>query len=87
MDDLYYRLSQKAEKLAQKAKLKLQLVDKSKVFSMIETMQDENGEGNDKGYTLPKPKAFSKSKNTNNAPISKPHIASNLYDDDDLDEI
>ncbi len=88
MDDLYYRLSQKAEKLTQKVKLKLQLVDKSKVFSMIETMQDENYERNNKGYILHNPKISNKSKNTDDKPItSKPHIASNLYDDDDTDEI
>lgn len=47
MDNLYYALSKKCETLQAKVKLKLQLVDKQKMFAMLEQLQEEE--------TLPKP--------------------------------
>ena len=40
MDNLYYKLSKKCELLQQKIKLKLQLVDKVKMFNMLEQYQN-----------------------------------------------
>ena len=40
MDNLYYKLCKKCENLEQKIKLKLQLVDKTKMFALLEEIEN-----------------------------------------------
>lgn len=82
MDNLYYKLSQKCEKLEQKTKLKLQLVDKQKLFTNLEILEQSNQEEikpfrrEDFNAQLEEDKIQTTSKSS---------ITSNLYDDDDED--
>ena len=82
MDNLYYKLSKKCETLQQKAKLKLQLVDKQKVFDLLDQIQNYTPKKQSKQKS-------SKSTKTENDVSEKdaPSIASNLYDDETNDEI
>lgn len=91
MDNLFYKLSQKCETLQQKIKFKLQLVDKVKMFNMLETLQEQQGYES-RVNTLPRPNvnnSLNSHKMQNNATLNrneateKTHIASNLYDDDE----
>lgn len=92
MDNLYYKLSKKCEMLQQNAKQKLQLVDKQKMFAMLESIKAQ--------VTTTKSSAKSKkvelfdesdiNEDILNEDIEKVEdepkksgIASNLYDDDD----
>ncbi|MBQ8522631.1 MAG: hypothetical protein IJ458_03080 [Clostridia bacterium] len=93
MDNLYYKLSKKCENLEQKIKLKLQLVDKQKMFSMLATIENrfDNETLNDEDEVLSSNKRLytKKMQNTsiNNKNLedkeTKPSITSNLYEDDD----
>ena len=83
MDNLYYRLSKKCETLEQKTKMKLQVVDKQKMFSMLDLIQN------------PQPKPSRRGKKNDslddeidqdmdlNIKLPKNDITSNLYDEDD----
>lgn len=94
MDNLYYKLTKKCDKLEEQIKLKLQLVDKQKMFSMLE--QIENPEPNipkrkkrsndlaEETETLSAPERKTKTKDED---INKKDITSDLYDDDDGHEI
>lgn len=73
MDNLYYGLSKKCETLQAKVKLKLQLVDKQKMFGMLEQLQEEE--------TLAKP-----SKKQKQAKKSVDDVKE-LYDQEDDGEI
>lgn len=86
MDNLYYKLSKKCEVLEQKSKSKLQLVDKQKLFNMLDLIQN------------PQPKLSKKNKNKTSSldndmdneldevkTTQKQDITSNLYDNDDLE--
>ena len=87
MDNLYYKLSKKCETLEQKTKSKLQVVDKQKLFNMLDMIQNPQ----------PKPSKKKKVKNSDedfdnleelNQTLNQPQktdITSNLYDDDDND--
>jgi len=91
MDNLYYKLSKKCENLQEKIKLKLQLVDKEKLFGVVEDIE------NPTSSTVLKRKNGSRSILTTKSARSysvkdgnieeKSNIASNLYDDDDPSEI
>ena len=97
MDDLYYKLSKQCEDLQQKTKLKLQLVDKQKMFTMLETLQDKetNNDKNSLENVLGKPTRNKKFNNSTKEAenlsklesAQKPNITSNLYDDYDDGEI
>lgn len=90
MDNLYYKASKKCELLEQKTKLKLQLVDKQKMFNTLDMIQ--NPEKYVKGKrvrleedefeTLPR----AAKKNSSSA-SKKVGITENLYDDDEASEI
>ena len=94
MDNLYYKLSKKCENLQQKIKLKLQLVDKQKMFATLDVIENPR-------VTTSKKKNKSridladetvakfarKSKNNSKSNNQKNGIASNLYDDEDDGEI
>ncbi len=69
MDNLYYRLCKKCDALMQKIKLKLQMVDKEKMFALLETIESEQ------------------TNTTSEKASSFKGIASDLYDDDEPDEI
>ena len=69
MDNLYYRLCQKCDALIQKIKLKLQMVDKEKMFALLTTIESEQATA------------------TSEKSSSLKGIASDLYDDDEPDEI
>ncbi len=82
MDNLYYKLTTKCDQLQGQIKLKLQLVDKQKVFAMIESMDemDKNSASDDEFETLSIPQ---RKGNINNKAYASKGIASNLYDDED----
>ena len=95
MDNMYYKLSKQCEKLEQNIKLKLQLVDKQKLFDMLEAIQNHPKTSKPKHkkhtdlideieevQTLPRKQS---------EPIThkstKKSILDNLYDDDEPSEI
>ena len=95
MDNLYYKLSKRCENLQQKIKQKLQSVDKDKTFSILYSIEND-GKAQDIYDNLIDDETLSKAdvKNTLNAlrnegktmltkssNENKSHIASNLYDD------
>lgn len=94
MDNLYYNLSKKCERLEQKTKLKLQLVDKQKMFNMLDMIQNPSNyvkgkkrfedDTDEELETLPR--ATNKKKQLK-SDQPKSGIAENLYDDDDIHEI
>ena len=91
MDNLYYKLSKKCEVLQQNAKQKLQLVDKQKMFAMLESIEAQS---HDSKTAKPKKVKPSKQNATSvkeetekKEDEPKPSIASNLYDDDEDGEI
>ncbi len=86
MDNRYYALSKKCETLQQKIKVKLQVVDKQKVFDMLEHIQISVGSDTEETTILKSGKIkTSKSSNNDDDSNVKPDIASNLYDEDDED--
>ena len=81
MDNIYYKLSKECEVLEQKIKLKIQLVDKQKLFNMIENLssQTSNDSPNISEF---KPLSSLKAKKDTNLRITE-----NLYDDEEDAEI
>ena len=87
MDNKYYALSKKCETLQQKIKVKLQVVDKQKVFDMLEHIQVATASNEESTTTLKSAKIkTSKSQRSIDDNLVKPDIASNLYDEDDEDD-
>lgn len=90
IDNLFYKLSTKCDKLTEQIKLKLQLVDKQKVFNMLEQInsfetilpQDTQTGLDDGTETLSKP-LRNTGINTAKNHFGTKSIASNLYDDED----
>ncbi len=90
MDNLYYNLSKKCDTLQQKIKLKLQLVDKQKLFSTLELLQNPDNKKSNKTKALNDENAKILKRPTTSKPNKKEnnnHITSNLYDEDDDGEI
>ena len=81
MDNLYYRLLNKCEKLEAQIKLKLQMVDKQKVLALYEQIKDQYSVNQEETYeTLEKPRASIKTTKFKS-------IATDLYDEEDSHEI
>ena len=76
-----------AETLQQKIKVKLQGVDKQKVFDILDHIQMVDNSDNDDVTPLKSAKIkTSKSQKSIDDNLVKPDIASNLYDEDDEDD-
>lgn len=84
MDNLYYRLSKKCETLEQKTKSKLQIVDKQKLFTMLDMIQNPQTKPSKKKKSKTIDEDFDEDLEELNQP-QKTDITSNLYDDDDKD--
>ncbi len=84
MDNLYYRLSKKCETLEQKTKSKLQIVDKQKLFTMLDMIQNPQPKPSKKKKRKTIDEDFDEDLEELNQP-QKTDITSNLYDDDDKD--
>ena len=94
MDNLLYKLQNKSETLQQKIKLKLQLVDKEKLFNMLELIQNPPVK---QTKTRKKLKQDAQESDKENLDIPKRKeaiqtyksrsIASNLYDDEEPEHI
>ena len=84
MDNLYYKLSKKCETLEQKTKSKLQIVDKQKLFNMLDMIQNPQTKPSKKKKSKTIDEDFDEDLEELNQP-QKTDITSNLYDDDDKD--
>lgn len=82
MDNLYYGLSKKCETLEQKTKAKLQVVDKQKLFSMLDMIQNPHPKPSKKSKRV-KQVTDNSFKDEFDEDGEKPDITSNLYDEDD----
>ena len=86
MDNLYYKLSKKCETLEQNIKSKLQVVDKQKLFNMLDMIQNPQPKPTKKGKKKSQPTdEIDDMLDETEIKIKKPDITSNLYDEDDKD--
>lgn len=85
MDNMYYKLSKKCEALQAKIKLKLQLVDKQRLFDTLAQLQ----EAEDKNPSKKHKKQVKQSSNEkkSSSQTDKKSISDGLYEEDDEDEI
>ena len=86
MDNLYYKLQNKCENLQQKTKFRLQMVDKQKMFNMLELIQNppiKTSKSKKKANTIEESENFDIPERKEGIHTYKSHsITSNLYDDE-----
>lgn len=86
MDNLYYKLQNKCENLQQKTKFKLQMVDKQKMFNLLELIQNppiKISKSKKKANTIEESENFDIPERKEGIHTYKSHsITSNLYDDE-----